>query len=59
MRAPGEARAFIRKHLAALGFTALEDDVVLIATELVTNSVNMRVRTGRSGYPYAWWPGGR
>jgi anti-sigma regulatory factor (Ser/Thr protein kinase) len=38
-QAPAEARAFIRKHLPALGFRTLEEDGVLVATELVTNAV--------------------
>ena|SRR6266545_2210542 len=38
-RASAEARAFMRKHLPALGFPELEDNAVLIASELVTNSV--------------------
>jgi serine/threonine-protein kinase RsbW len=37
-QASGEARTFVRRHLADLGFARLVDDGVLIAAELVTNS---------------------
>jgi anti-sigma regulatory factor (Ser/Thr protein kinase) len=39
MRAPAEAREFIRRHLPGLGFPRLVDNATLVAVELVTNSV--------------------
>jgi anti-sigma regulatory factor (Ser/Thr protein kinase) len=44
--APAQVREFIRAHLPALGFPRLVDDAMLIAVELVTNSVRYAAAYG-------------
>jgi anti-sigma regulatory factor (Ser/Thr protein kinase) len=45
--APAQVREFIRQHLPALGFPTLVDDAMLIAVELVTNSVRYAAAHGQ------------
>src|SRR3954471_18073351 len=39
LRAPGEARRFVARELAGLGYPGLVEDARLVVSELVTNSV--------------------